>query len=336
MKIAVVGATGLVGQEMINVLEEFQFPVTKLIPVASEKSVGKRIQFHQQDYTVMSVQDAIHQKPDIALFSAGGKTSLDYAQEFARGGTYVIDNSSAFRMDKDKPLIIPEINGHVLKKEDKIIANPNCSTIQMLMVLHPLHQLYRIKRIIVSTYQAVTGTGAKALAQLQEERQTGKSQNPAYPYPIDLNLIPHIDVFTDNDFTKEEMKMHNETRKILNDYTIPVNATCVRVPVIGGHSESVYVEFEQEPDVQRVRDILNATKGVVVQDDVRANVYPMPLFAHKKNEVFVGRIRKDFSNPHGLNLFIVADNLRKGAATNAVQIAQLVAEKFILTKSARN
>jgi len=329
MKVAVVGATGLVGQEMIRVLEEFRFPVIEFLPVASEKSVGKKINFNGKEYAVISVQDAVRQKPDIALFSAGSKTSLEFAPLFAKQGTYVIDNSSAFRMDADKPLIIPEINAHVLKKSDKIIANPNCSTIQMLMVLYPLHQRFKIKKIIVSTYQAVTGTGAKALQQLMEERQGKKPENPAYPYPIDLNLIPQIDVFLENDFTKEEMKMHNETRKILNDNSIQVNATCVRVPVIGGHSESVYVEFEKDFEVQEVRDILNHTRGVVIQDDVKNNVYPMPLFAHKKNETFVGRIRKDFGNPKALNLFIVADNLRKGAATNAVQIAEYVAKNFL-------
>ncbi|GIV29911.1 MAG: aspartate-semialdehyde dehydrogenase [Bacteroidia bacterium] len=329
MKIAVVGATGLVGQEMLRVLEEFNFPVTEFLPVASEKSIGKKINFNGKEHTVISVQDAIRQKPDIALFSAGSKTSLEFAPLFAQQSTYVIDNSSAFRMDADKPLVVPEINAHVLKKSDKIIANPNCSTIQMLMVLHPLHQAFKIKKIIVSTYQAVTGTGAKALQQLMEERQGKKPENPAYLYPIDLNLIPQIDVFLENDFTKEEMKMHNETRKILNDNSIQVNATCVRVPVIGGHSESVYVEFEKNFEVEEVRQILNHTKGVIVQDDVKNSVYPMPLFVHKKNEVFVGRIRKDFSNPKALNLFIVADNLRKGAATNAVQIAEYVAKNFL-------
>lgn len=328
MKIAVVGATGLVGQEMIKVLEEFHFPVTEFIPVASEKSIGKKVTFNNKEYAVTSIMDAIRQKPHIALFSAGSKTSLEYAPMFAQNGTYVIDNSSAFRMDKDKPLIVPEINAHILKKEDKIIANPNCSTIQMLMVLHPLNQKFKIKKIIVSTYQAVTGTGAKAVEQLMNERQGKKPENPAYPYPIDLNLIPHIDVFLENDFTKEEMKMHNETRKILNDDSIQVNATCVRVPVIGGHSESVYVEFEKTFEIPQIKEILKNTKGVTVQDDVKNNIYPMPLFAHKKNEVFVGRIRKDFANPLALNLFIVADNLRKGAATNAVQIADYIAKKF--------
>jgi len=328
MKVAVVGATGLVGQEMLRVLEEFDFPVSQLIPVASEKSIGKKVIFRQKEYTVVSVQDAIEQRPDFALFSAGSQTALKYAPSFAEKGTYVIDNSSAFRMDADKPLVIPEINGNVLKKEDKIIANPNCSTIQMLMVLYPLHQQFKIKKIIVSTYQAVTGTGARAVQQLFSEREGKKPENPAYPYPIDLNLIPQIDVFLDNAFTKEEMKMHNETRKILNDYSINVNATCVRVPIIGGHSESVYVEFEKDFTEEKVRELLNHTSGVIVQDDIKNAIYPMPLFAHKKNEVFVGRIRKDFSNPKGLNLFIVADNLRKGAATNAVQIAQYILKKF--------
>lgn len=328
MKIAVVGATGLVGQEMIKVLEEFQLPITTFIPVASEKSIGKKVIFKNQEYTVTSVQDAISQKPDIALFSAGSKTALDYAPLFAANGTYVIDNSSAFRMDTDVPLIVPEINVSVLKKSDKIIANPNCSTIQMLMVLAPLHRAFQIKKIIVSTYQAVTGTGARALAQLMSERQGKTPENPVYPYPIDLNLIPQIDVFTDNDFTKEEMKMHNETRKILNDYSVTVNATCVRVPVIGGHSESVYVEFNNPFEIKDVLNILNNTRGVVVQDDIKNNIYPMPLFVHKKNETFVGRIRKDFSNPYALNLFVVADNLRKGAATNAVQIAEYIIKNF--------
>lgn len=329
MKLAIVGATGLVGQEMIKVLEEVNFPVTQLIPVASEKSTGKKIYFQNKEYSVLSVADAIRQKPDIALFSAGSKTSLEYAPLFAKQGTYVIDNSSAFRMDADKPLIVPEINASILKKTDYIIANPNCSTIQMLMVLHPLHTQYRIKRIIVSTYQAVTGTGARAVEQLYKERKGEKTENPAYPHPIDLNIIPHIDVFTENDFTKEEMKMHHETRKILNDDTIQVNATCVRVPVVGGHSESVYIEFEKECNVQEVRSILQKTKGVVVYDDIKNNIYPMPILVHKKNEVFVGRIRKDYTQPNSLNMFIVADNLRKGAATNAVQIAQYLAEKFL-------
>lgn len=329
MKIAVVGATGLVGQEMIKVLEEFQFPITEFIPVASEKSIGKKIVFNHQEYAVVSVKEAINQKPHIALFSAGSKTSLEYAPLFANKGSYVIDNSSAFRMEKNIPLIVPEINAHILKPEDKIIANPNCSTIQMLMVLYPLHQHFKIKKIIVSTYQAVTGTGAKAVQQLNDERAGKKPAEPAYPYHIDLNVIPHIDVFLENNFTKEEMKMHNETQKILNDYNISVNATCVRVPVIGGHSESVYVEFEKDFDIQEVRYLLSHTKGVILQDDVKNNIYPMPLMAHKKNETFVGRLRKDFSNPKALNMFIVADNLRKGAATNAVQIAQYVSEKFL-------
>ncbi|MCX7728472.1 MAG: aspartate-semialdehyde dehydrogenase [Bacteroidia bacterium] len=329
MKVAVVGATGLVGQEMIQVLEEFHFPVTEFIPVASEKSVGKKVLFNKKEYSVVSVRDALSKKPDITLFSAGSKTALEFAPMFASNGSYVIDNSSAFRMDDDKPLIVPEINANVLKKTDRIIANPNCSTIQMLMVLYPLHRLFKIKRIIVSTYQAVTGTGAKAVTQLMEEREGRKPSQPAYSYPIDLNLIPQIDIFLDNAFTKEEMKMHNETRKILNDYSIHVNATCVRVPVIGGHSESVYVELEKEFNINEIRDILNNTKGVVVQDDVKNNIYPMPLYAHKKNEVLVGRIRKDFTNPYALNLFIVADNLRKGAATNAVQIAQYVMQNFL-------
>ncbi len=328
MKIAVVGATGLVGQEMIKVLEEFNFPISDFIPVASEKSVGKAVTFKAKKYTVKSVSNAIAQKPDIALFSAGSKASLQYAPEFAKNGTFVVDNSSAFRMDKDVPLVIPEINASVIQKNTKIIANPNCSTIQMLMVLNPLHQSYKITKIIVSTYQAVTGTGANAVHQLMTERSGKKADNPAYPYPIDFNLIPQIDVFTDNDFTKEEMKMHNETRKILNDYSIDVNATCVRVPVIGGHSESAYVLFEKEFDIPEIKRVLGNTDGIIIQDDIKNNIYPMPLFAHKKNETFVGRIRKDFSNPKALNLFIVADNLRKGAATNAVQIAEYLRTMF--------
>ncbi len=328
MRIAVVGATGLVGQEMIKVLEEFNFPISDFIPVASEKSVGKTVTLKAKEYTVKSVSDAIAQKPDIALFSAGSKASLQYAPEFAKNGTFVVDNSSAFRMDKEVPLVIPEINASVIQKNTKIIANPNCSTIQMLMVLNPLHQSYKITKIIVSTYQAVTGTGANAVHQLMTERSGKKADNPAYPYPIDFNLIPQIDIFTDNDFTKEEMKMHNETRKILNDYSIDVNATCVRVPVIGGHSESAYVLFEKEFDIPEIRRVLGNTDGIIIQDDIKNNIYPMPLFAHKKNETFVGRIRKDFSNPKALNLFIVADNLRKGAATNAVQIAEYLRTMF--------
>lgn len=329
MKVAVVGATGLVGTKMLQVLAERNFPVTELIPVASVKSVGNKIIFNQKEYTVVSMEEAIAQKPSLALFSAGGKTSLNWAPRFAEVGTTVIDNSSAWRMDATKKLVVPEVNADVLMASDKIIANPNCSTIQMVVALYPLHVAYRIKRIVVSTYQSVTGTGVKAVEQLINERKniTGAM---AYAYPIDLNVIPHIDVFVDNGYTKEEMKMVHETKKIMQDDNIQVTATCVRIPVMGGHSESVNVEFENDFVIENVKTILSKATGVKVVDDVTDLQYPMPLHAQEKDEVFVGRIRRDESQPNSLNLWIVADNLRKGAATNAVQIAEKLVEKGFL------
>ncbi len=322
MKVAVVGATGLVGGEMLKVLEERNFPITELIPVASERSVGKKVTFKGQEYTVVSFEDAIAAKPAIAIFSAGGSTSLELAPKFAEAGIFVIDNSSAWRMDPTKKLVVPEINAHTLTKEDKIIANPNCSTIQMVVVLNPLHQQYKIKRVVVSTYQSVTGTGKAAVDQLFAERKGDDSVKKVYPHPIDLNVLPHIDVFLDNGYTKEEMKMVNETKKIMGDDSIAVTATTVRIPTIGGHSEAVNIEFENDFDLEEVRAILEKAPGVVVQDDPKNQVYPMPLTAHGKDETFVGRIRRDESQANTLNLWIVADNLRKGAATNAVQIAE--------------
>jgi len=330
MKVAVVGATGLVGTKMLQVLAERNFPVTELIPVASEKSVGKEVTFKGKQYKVVSVEDAIKQKPDLALFSAGGSTSLAQAPLFAEAGTTVVDNSSAWRMDPTKKLVVPEVNANVLTAEDKIIANPNCSTIQMVVAIKPLHDKYKIKRIVVSTYQSVTGTGVKAVDQLFNERK-GITDGPrAYTYPIDLNVIPHIDVFTENGYTKEEMKMIKETRKIMGDDNIRVTATTVRIPVIGGHSESVNIEFENDFDLDEVRDLLSKSPGVVVVDDVANLKYPMPLDAHEKDEVFVGRIRRDESNPNTLNCWIVSDNLRKGAATNAVQIAEYLVAKHLI------
>jgi len=320
MKIAVVGSTGLVGTKMIQVLEERHFPVTELIPVASEKSVGKDISFKGNKYKVVAMQTAIDMKPAIALFSAGGGTSLEWAPQFAKAGITVIDNSSAWRMDPAKKLIVPEINANELTANDKIIANPNCSTIQMVVALNPLHKKYKIKRIVVSTYQSVTGTGVKAVDQLMNERK-GIKGVMAYPYPIDLNVIPQIDVFTENGYTKEEMKMVNETKKIMG-YAILVTATTVRIPVIGGHSESVNVEFENEFDLNDVRELLQRATGVVLVDDVKNLKYPMPIDAHDKDEVFVGRLRRDETQGKTLNMWIVADNLRKGAATNAVQVAE--------------
>ena len=329
MKVAVVGATGLVGSKMLEVLEERNFPVSELLPVASLKSVGKVVEYKGKKYKVISPEDAIEQRPAIAIFSAGGSTSLSLAPLFAAVGTTVIDNSSAWRMSPSHKLIVPEINAHLLTVSDKIIANPNCSTIQMVMALNPLHKRYRIKRIVVSTYQSVTGTGKKAVDQLMNERNHVQGEM-AYAYPIDLNVIPHIDLFTDNGYTKEEMKMVNETRKILGDDAIRITATTVRIPVIGGHSESVNVEFESAFDEQAVRTLLEATPGVTVVDDVRNLRYPMPKDAHNKDEVFVGRIRRDESQPNTLNMWIVADNLRKGAATNAVQIAEyLLANQLV-------
>lgn len=329
MKIAVVGATGLVGAEILKVLEERRFPLNQLIAVASEKSVGKEIAFKGSKVKVVSIQDAIAQKPQIALFSAGGSTSLQAAPQFAAVGTTVIDNSSAWRMDPTKKLIVPEINASVLTKADKIIANPNCSTIQMVMALAPLHAKYKIKRIVVSTYQSVTGTGVKAVQQMMNERQ-GIQGEMAYRYKIDMNLIPQVDVFLENAYTKEEMKMVNETRKILGDQSLRITATTVRVPVVGGHSEAVNVEFEKDFEIKDVFKILGETRGVIVKDDIQNCVYPMPLDSHHRDEVFVGRIRRDESNPNTLNLWVVADNLRKGAATNAIQIAEYLVENKLV------
>ena len=329
MKVAVVGATGLVGSKMLQVLAERNFPVTELIPVASEKSIGKKVAFKGKQYTVVSYQDAIAAKPAIALFSAGGSTSLELAPKFAEAGITVIDNSSAWRMDPSKKLVVPEVNANVLTSEDKIIANPNCSTIQMVVVLKPLHDKYKIKRVVVSTYQSITGTGVKAVDQLMNERK-GIEGEMAYKYPIDLNAIPHIDVFLENGYTKEEMKMTKETVKIIGDENIKVTATTVRIPVMGGHSESLNIEFENDFDLAEVREILSKAPGVVVQDDVANFIYPMPLTAHEKDETFVGRIRRDETQPNTLNCWIVSDNLRKGAATNAVQIAEYLQQKGIL------
>ena len=329
MKVAVVGATGLVGSKMLQVLAERNFPVTELIPVASERSIGKKVTFKGKEYTVVSYQDAIAAKPAIALFSAGGSTSLELAPKFAEAGITVIDNSSAWRMDPTKKLVVPEVNANVLTAEDKIIANPNCSTIQMVVVLKPLHDKYKIKRVVVSTYQSVTGTGVKAVDQLMNERN-GVQGEMAYKYPIDLNAIPHIDVFLENGYTKEEMKMTKETVKIIGDENIKVTATTVRIPVVGGHSESVNIEFENDFDLAEVRDLLSKAPGVIVQDDVANFIYPMPLTAHEKDETFVGRIRRDETQPNTLNCWIVSDNLRKGAATNAVQIAEYLQKKGIL------
>ena len=326
MKVAVVGATGLVGNVVLKVLEERNFHVTDLFPVASEKSVGKEIEFSGKTYKVISLSDAVNKRPDFAIFSAGGSTSLEWAPKFAEVGTVVIDNSSAWRMDSTKKLVVPEINADSITDEDRIIANPNCSTIQMVVALNLLHKEYKIKRIVVSTYQSVTGTGVKAVNQLMNER-SGKTGEMAYAYPIDLNVIPQIDVFTENGYTKEEMKMIKETVKIMGDDSIKVTATTVRIPVMGGHSESVNVEFEKECDLESVRAVLERTPGVVVVDDPQNLKYPMPKDAHERDEVFVGRLRKDESQPNTINMWIVADNLRKGAATNAVQIAEYLVEK---------
>lgn len=330
MKVAVVGATGLVGSKMLQVLAERNFPVTELIPVASEKSIGKEVEFKGKKYKVVGWQDAIAAKPAVAIFSAGGSTSLELAPKFAEAGITVIDNSSAWRMDPTKKLVVPEVNADVLTKNDKIIANPNCSTIQMVVVLKPLHDKYKIKRVVVSTYQSVTGTGVKAVDQLMNERNGIKDGPMAYKYQIDLNALPHIDVFLDNGYTKEEMKMTNETKKIMGDDSIKVTATTVRIPVMGGHSESVNIEFENDFDLSEVREILSKAPGVVVQDDVANFIYPMPLTAHEKDETFVGRIRRDETQANTLNCWIVSDNLRKGAATNAVQIAEYLLGKGML------
>lgn len=329
MRIAVVGATGLVGSKMLQVLEERNFPVDELLPVASERSIGKEIEFKGKKYKIISAEDAIAAKPDLALFSAGGGTSLELAPKFAAAGITVIDNSSAWRMDATKKLVVPEVNADVLTKEDKIIANPNCSTIQMVVVLNPLHKKYKIKRVVVSTYQSVTGTGVKAVKQMENERNNIEGEM-AYKYKIDKNAIPHIDVFLDNGYTKEEMKMVNETKKIIGDDSIKVTATCVRIPVMGGHSESVNIEFENDFDVNEVKEILSNTPGVIVEDDLDNFIYPMPLTAHEKDETFVGRIRRDETQPKTLNCWIVSDNLRKGAATNAIQIAEYCLDHKLL------
>ncbi len=329
MRVAVVGVTGMVGNVMLEVLNERKFPITELIPVASEKSVGRRISFQGKEYTVVGLQQAVSLKPDVALFSAGGSVSLEWAPKFAQVGTTVVDNSSAWRMDTTKKLVIPEINADVLTKEDKIIANPNCSTIQMLVALAPLQKKYGIKRIIVSTYQSITGTGVKAVKQLENEYR-GEKGDMAYHYQIHRNAIPHCDVFEDNGYTKEEMKLVRETKKILRDDSIAVTATAVRIPVVGGHSESVNVELHSDFDLNEVRALLAEAPGLVVQDNTATNSYPMPLYSQGKDEVFVGRIRRDESQPNTLNLWIVADNLRKGAATNTIQIAEyLIANNLI-------
>lgn len=329
MKVAVVGATGLVGTKMLQVLAERNFPVTELIPVASEKSVGKQVTFKDKQYTIVGMQTAIDMRPDVALFSAGGGTSTEWAPAFAAAGITVIDNSSAWRMDPAKKLVVPEINADALTADDKIIANPNCSTIQMVVALAPLHHRYKSKRIVVSTYQSVTGTGVKAVNQLMNERQ-GISGEMAYKYPIDLNVIPQIDVFLDNGYTKEEMKMVLETKKIMRDDTIRVTSTTVRIPVMGGHSESVNIEFEEEFELDEVKALLASAPGVVLVDDPSTQQYPMPKDAHERDEVFVGRIRRDETQPKTLNMWIVSDNLRKGAATNAVQIAEYLAGKGMI------
>lgn len=319
MKVAVIGSTGMVGKVMLEVLQERRFPVSQLIPVSSIKSVGKQVLFNGKEITIVSMEDALASKPDIALFSAGGDVSLEWAPKFAEAGTKVIDNSSAWRMNK--ALIVPEINGSSLTNEDVIIANPNCSTIQLVMALKPLHDQYKINRIVVSTYQSITGTGVKAVQQLQNEINQEKGEM-AYPYPIHENALPHCDVFEENGYTKEEMKLVKETKKILGDNSLNITATAVRVPVKGGHSESVNVSFENDFELTNVRKLLNDMPGVIVQDNPDVNTYPMPIYAHGKDDVFVGRIRRDFSQPKTLNMWVVADNLRKGAATNAVQIAQ--------------
>ncbi|MDZ4823421.1 MAG: aspartate-semialdehyde dehydrogenase [Flavobacteriales bacterium] len=333
MKIAVVGATGLVGTKMMEVLAERNFPVSELIPVASERSAGKKVAFGGKEWTVVTMQQAIDMRPHIALFSAGGSASLEWAPKFAEAGITVIDNSSAWRMDPTKKLVVPEVNGDELTGHDKIIANPNCSTIQMVMVLKPLHDRYKVKRVVVSTYQSVTGTGKKAVDQLMNER-IGVESDMAYRYTIDMNALPQIDVFMDNGYTKEEMKMVHETKKIMRDDSIKVSATCVRIPVMGGHSESCNIEFEQHPHLDEVRNILSSFPGVVVMDNPQNFEYPMPLIhAHNRDEVFIGRIRYDETQPNTINCWIVSDNLRKGAATNAVQIAEVLVKKgFVGTK----
>lgn len=329
MKVAVVGATGMVGQVMLSVLQERNFPLTELIPVASERSVGNKISYNNKEYSIVSLQDAVNAKPDIALFSAGGETSLEWAPKFAEVGTTVVDNSSAWRMDETKKLIVPEINASELTKNDKIIANPNCSTIQLVMALAPLHKKYKMKRVLVSTYQSVSGTGIKAVQQLENEI-AGVTGEMAYPYPIGKNALPHCDVFEENGYTKEEMKLAREPQKILNDKTFSVSATAVRIPTAGGHSEAVNVEFENDFNLADVRQLLSETPGVIVQDNTATNTYPMPIYAHNKDEVFVGRIRRDETQPNTLNMWIVADNLRKGAATNTVQIAEYLVKNQLV------
>ncbi len=328
MKVAVVGATGMVGHVMLEVLAERKLPITELLLVASERSVGKEMEFEGKSYSIIGLETAVAAKPDIALFSAGGETSLEWAPKFAAVGTTVIDNSSAWRMDPSKKLIVPEINGDQLTAEDKIIANPNCSTIQMVLALAPLHKAYSIKRLIISTYQSITGTGVKAVAQLKDEAE-GKPADMAYPHPIHKNALPHCDVFLENDYTKEEMKLVHETHKILGDDSLGITATAIRIPVVGGHSECVNIEFEKSFEIEDIRGLLDESPGVIVQDNPKTNTYPMPIYAEGKDEVFVGRIRRDTSHHNAINMWIVADNLRKGAATNTIQIAEyLMANKL--------
>lgn len=329
MKLAVVGATGLVGQEVLRILEERNVEFDTLIPVASPRSIGKKITCKGKEWTVIGMEEAVGIAPDVAIFSAGGGTSLEWAPKFAEAGTIVIDNSSAWRMDPEKRLVIPEINGKDLRIDDRIIANPNCSTIQMVLVIAPLHEKYQIKRIVVSTYQSVTGTGKDAVDQMMNERK-GIDGPKVYPHPIDQNALPHIDVFQENGYTKEEMKMVNETKKILNDDSVQLTATCVRIPAIGGHSEAVNIEFENEFDLDELKSVISKSPGVVIQDSPSENLYPMPITSHGKDEVFVGRIRRDETQPKTVNLWIVADNLRKGAATNAVQIAEFMMENSLV------
>ena len=328
MKIAVVGATGMVGTVMLKLLEERQFPITELIPVASERSVGKKISYKGADYSIVSLTTAVEMQADIAIFSAGGDTSLEWAPKFADAGTIVIDNSSAWRMDPTKKLVVPEINASELTKEDMIIANPNCSTIQLVMALSPLHKSYKMKRVVISTYQSVSGTGVKAVQQLENEIKGVKGEM-AYPYPIGRNALPHCDVFLENGYTKEEMKLAKEPQKILNDHTFAITATAVRIPTSGGHSESVNVQFENDFELQQVRTLLSQTSGVTVQDNPDTNTYPMPIYAHGKDDVFVGRIRRDETLQNTLNMWIVSDNLRKGAATNAIQIAEYLVANIL-------
>ena len=329
MKVAVVGATGMVGEVMLKVLKERNFPISELLLVASERSVGKQISYNGQSISVIGLADAVAARPDLAIFSAGGDTSLTWAPKFAAAGTTVIDNSSAWRMDPEKKLVVPEINANKLTKEDKIIANPNCSTIQLVMVLAPLHAKYKMKRVVVSTYQSVSGTGVKAVKQLENE-MAGIQGEMAYPYPINRNALPHCDTFMENGYTKEEMKLAREPQKILDDRTFSISATAVRIPTAGGHSESVNVEFESDFELNEVRRILKNTPGVIVQDNPDTNTYPMPVYAHDKDDVFVGRIRRDETQQNTLNMWIVADNLRKGAATNAIQIAEYLVDNELL------